>query len=191
MKKRTKVKYIRNGYGMTELSVAAAVSDRTLDDDNVGNLMPDIIGKIVDPYTGVVLGPEQVGEICFKGNQVMIGYYDNPKTTAETIDQENWLHTGDLGCYNKAGILYITGRLKELIKYKGFQVSPSEIEMVIQSHPGVKDAAVIGKPHEINGEVPTAFVVKQPGSTVTVADIVEFTKSKLLSFISMIKVAAD
>ena len=179
VKKRTKVKYIRNGYGMTELAVAAAVSDRTLDDDNVGVLMPDLIGKVVDPSTGVVLGPGQVGEICFKGRQTMMGYYDNPKATAETIDQDNWLHTGDLGCYNKNGIFYITGRLKELIKYKGFQVSPSEIEMVIQSHPCVKDAAVIGKPHEINGEVPTAFVVKQPDSTVTVTEILEFANKHL------------
>lgn len=179
VKKRTKVKFIRNGYGMTELSAAAALSVRTLDDDNVGLLLPDLMGKVVDPATGVVLSPEQVGEICFKGEQVMVGYYDNPKATAETIDQENWLHTGDLGCFTKAGILYITGRLKELIKYKGFQVSPSEIEMIIQSHPGVKDAAVIGKPHEINGEVPTAFVVKQPDSTVTVTEILDFTKKSL------------
>ena len=118
VKKRTKVKYIRNGYGMTELSVVVAVSDRTLDDDNVGVLLPDLIGKVVDPSTGVVLGPGQVGEICIKGNYVMLGYYDNPEATAATIDQENWLHTGDLGTYNKTGILYITGRLKELIKYK-------------------------------------------------------------------------
>ncbi|XP_076665954.1 uncharacterized protein LOC143367722 [Andrena cerasifolii] len=179
VKKRTKVKYIRNGYGMTELAVTATVSDRVLDDDNIGVLLPDLIGKVVDPSTGVVLGPGQVGEICFKGKQIMMGYYGNPEATAEIIDQENWLHTGDLGCYNKTGIFYITGRLKELIKYKGFQVSPSEIEMIIQSHPGVKDAAVIGKPHEINGEVPVAFVVKQPGSTVTVTDILDFTKKSL------------
>lgn len=179
VRRRTKMKYIRNGYGMTELSVISNLSDRSSTDDTVGPAIPGFQCKIVDPSTGRTLAVKEVGEVCFKGEQVMLGYFRNPKVTAETIDQDNWCHTGDLGYLNEKGLLYITGRIKELIKYKGFQVSPSEIEAVILSHPGVKDVAVVGKPDEVNGEIPVAFVVRQPGSnTVSAKDIVDFANGE-------------
>lgn len=175
--RRIKCPSIRNGYGMTELSVVTNLSSRDCDNEegNVGPLMPGILCKIVDPETGEALPPGKVGEVCFKGDHVMLGYYKNPKVTAETIDKDQWLHTGDLGHLNTNGILYISGRLKELIKYKGYQVSPSEIEALIQSHSGVKDAAVVGIPHPESGEVPMAFVVRQPDSMVTAEEIIAFT----------------
>ncbi|XP_076639506.1 luciferin 4-monooxygenase-like [Colletes latitarsis] len=179
VRKRTKVKNIRNGYGMTELSVTTHLGDITRDDENLGLLFPGLLCKVVNPNNNEVLCANAVGEVCIKGDQVMLGYFRNPKVTAETIDKEKWLHTGDLGYFTEDGLLYITGRLKELIKYKGFQVAPSEIEIIIQSHPGVKDAAVVGKPDEMSGEVPMALVVKQPGANVTAKEIIDFTNGNL------------
>lgn len=175
--RRIKCQSIRNGYGMTELSVVTNVSSRDCgnEEGNVGPMIPGMLCKIVDPETGEALPPGKVGEVCFKGDQVMLGYYKNPKVTAETIDEDQWLHTGDLGHLNTDGKLYISGRLKELIKYKGYQVSPSEIEALIQSHSDVKDAAVVGVPHPDSGEVPMAFVVRQPGSKVTAEEIIAFS----------------
>ncbi|XP_033337654.2 uncharacterized protein LOC117226954 [Megalopta genalis] len=174
--KRIKCPSIRNGYGMTELSIVTNLSSRDCgnENDNVGPLIPGMLCKIINPETGEVLAPGEIGEVCFKGDHVMLGYFKNPKVTAETIDKDQWLHTGDLGYLNTDGILYISGRLKELIKYKGYQVSPSEIETLIQSHSGVKDAAVIGVPHPESGEVPMAFVVKQPNSMITAEEIIAF-----------------
>lgn len=170
-----------NGYGMTELTVVSNISnEKKLQDGNIGVPLPGFLCKVVDQNTGQALGPKQIGEVCFKGDQIMLGYYGNPKATAETIDKDNWLHSGDLGYYNEEGELYITGRTKELIKYKGYQVSPPEIESIIQAHQGVRDAAVVGKPDEKNGEVPMAFVVKQPNSTVTAKEIIDFTNGKLI-----------
>ncbi|XP_034171419.2 luciferin 4-monooxygenase isoform X2 [Osmia lignaria lignaria] len=175
VRRRTKMKYIRNGYGMTELSIISNLSGRRSTDNTVGAAIPGFQCKIVDPSTGRTLAVKEVGEVCFKGEQVMLGYFQNPKVTAKTIDQDNWCHTGDLGYLDEKGLLYITGRIKELIKYKGFQVSPTEIEAVILSHPSVKEVAVVGKPDEVSGEIPVAFVVRQPGSsTVSTKDIVDF-----------------
>ncbi|KOC62438.1 Luciferin 4-monooxygenase [Habropoda laboriosa] len=179
VKRRMKVKHIRNGYGMTELSIITNISDGTTSDDTVGPIVPGFKCKVVDTTSGKILAPGEIGEICFAGEQLMLGYYKNPKTTAETIDKENWLHTGDLGYFNEEGLLYITGRIKELIKYKGYQVSPSEIESVILKHPSVKDAAVMGIPDELSGELPMALVVRQPGSNISSKEIVDFTNSYL------------
>ncbi|CAK9799004.1 Luciferin 4-monooxygenase [Anthophora plagiata] len=177
--KRTKVPYIRNGYGMTESAVVTHINDRRSTDDNVGSLLPGLKFKVIDPQTNKVLPPGQVGELCISGDQIMLGYFRNPKMTAETIDKEKWLHTGDLGYFNENGVLYITGRLKELIKYKGFQVSPSEIETLLLKHPSIQDVAVIGIPDELCGELPMALVVKQPDSNITGKEIVEFANSNL------------
>lgn len=183
VKRRTKVKSIRNGYGMTELTIVSNISDKTCHDNTIGPIMPGFKCKVVNTETGKTLGARQTGEICFMGDQIMLGYYKNPQITAETIDRENWLHTGDLGYFTEDGFLYITGRIKELIKYKGFQVSPSEIEAIILTHPGVKDAAVLGKPDELSGEVPMALVVRQPGKNVSVKEIVDFTNGKPVFFL--------
>ncbi|XP_003701022.1 luciferin 4-monooxygenase [Megachile rotundata] len=179
VQRRTKMRYVRNGYGMTELSIVSNLSDRESTDDNVGVAIHGFQCKIVDPETGKSLGTRGVGEVCFKGDQVMMGYFKNPKVTAETIDKDNWCHTGDLGYLDEKNVLYITGRIKELIKYKGYQVSPSELEAVILTHPNVKDVAVLGKPHEVSGEIPIAFVVKQPGTNPSAEEIVEFANRNL------------
>ncbi|XP_076652046.1 luciferin 4-monooxygenase [Halictus rubicundus] len=179
--KRTNCKSVRNGYGMTELSVVTNLSSRDYgnEENNVGPVVRGMLCKVVNPQTGEVLPLGKTGEICFKGDHVMLGYFRNPKVTDETIDKDRWLHTGDLGYLNAKGILYICGRLKELIKYKGHQVSPAEIEALIQSRNDVKDAAVVGVPNPESGEVPMAFVVREQGSQVTAAEIIDFTNRNL------------
>ncbi|XP_031773510.1 luciferin 4-monooxygenase isoform X2 [Apis florea] len=178
LKRRTKVKHIRNGYGMTELTVVSNLSERTRKDASIGPPLPGFKCKVVSTETGRTVGPGQVGEICFAGDQIMLGYYKNPKSTAETIDEGNWLHTGDLGYFTEDGGLYVTGRIKEIIRYKGFQVAPSEIETLLLTLPSVKDVAVLGKPDEVSGELPMAVVVRQPGQNVTAEEIVDFVKSE-------------
>lgn len=121
-----------------------------------------------------------MGEIYVRGSMVMKGYRGNPGATAAMIDEQNWLHTGDIGYYDEDGFFYVVDRLKELIKYKGMQVAPSELEHLLLTHPEVTDAAVIGMPDELAGELPRAFVVKRSGSTVTAVDLIRFIEGKLI-----------
>lgn len=108
----------------------------------------------------------------------MKGYCNNEEATAATIDKDGWLHSGDVGYYDEEGYFYIVDRVKELIKYKGFQVPPAELEAILLTYAGIKDAAVIGVPHEEAGELPTAFVVKQQGSDITAENIINFVNGK-------------
>ena len=116
----------------------------------------------------------QTGEIQMRSPGMMQGYYKDPEQTAAAITPDGWLHTGDIGYYDQDGYFFITDRMKELIKYKGFQVSPTELEQVLLKHPDVVEAAVIGLPDEESGELPKAFVVKRPKSKVTEKEIAEF-----------------
>lgn len=108
----------------------------------------------------------------------MKGYCGNPGATAAMIDSKNWLHTGDIGYYDEEDFFYVVDRLKELVKYKGMQIAPSELEHVLLTHEEVADAAVIGIPDEFAGELPRAYVVKRPGSTVSELDLIHFVDSK-------------
>jgi acyl-CoA synthetase (AMP-forming)/AMP-acid ligase II len=155
---------VTQGYGMTEASpVTHAVMDdpRANRPGSIGPLIPNTEGRVVDVSTGEDLGPGEDGEIWVRGPQVMKGYLNNDAATAATVDREGWLHTGDIGHADEDGYFYITDRVKELIKYKGFQVAPAELEALLVSHPQVADAAVIGIPDEEAGELPKAFVVLQ------------------------------
>ena len=109
---------------------------------------------------------------------VMKGYCGNPGATAAMIDSNNWLHTGDIGYYDEEDFFYVVDRLKELVKYKGMQIAPSELEHVLLTHEEVADAAVIGIPDEFAGELPRAYVVKRSGSTVSELDLINFVDSK-------------
>ena len=108
----------------------------------------------------------------------MKGYCGNPGATAAMIDSNNWLHTGDIGYYDEEDFFYVVDRLKELVKYKGMQIAPSELEHVLLTHEEVADAAVIGIPDEFAGELPRAYVVKRSGSTVSELDLINFVDSK-------------
>jgi len=132
---------------------------------SVGPLVPNTEGRIVDPATGEDVAAGEVGELWARGPQVMKGYLNRPDATAETIDADGWLRTGDLCRADEDGYLYVVDRLKELIKYKGLQVAPAELEAVLLSHPKVADAAVVGSPDEEAGELPKAFVVAKGDPT--------------------------
>ena len=128
---------------------------------SVGLLVGGTEAKVVDPRSGATLPAGEDGELWVRGPQLMAGYRDDPDATAATIDEDGWLHTGDLGHIDEDGTVFLVDRLKELIKVRGFQVAPAELEAVLVTHPAVADAAVIGVPDERDGERPKAFVVSR------------------------------
>ena len=152
---------IKYGYGLTEVSPLSHASIPSKGDKagSVGYCLPNTECKIVDPDTKVELASNEEGEICIRGPQVMKGYLGNPKATEEMIDDEGWLRSGDVGYADEQGRLFVVDRLKELIKYKGKQVAPAELEAILLSHPAIADAGVIPSPDEEAGEIPKAFVV--------------------------------
>jgi acyl-CoA synthetase (AMP-forming)/AMP-acid ligase II len=158
---------IRQGYGMTELSPVSHKSRLArvaeTPPGSIGALIPNTEARLVDPETGKDVAEGEEGEIWVRGPQVMRGYLNNEEATAETLVGDGWLRTGDIGRVDPQGFFYIVDRLKELIKYKGHQVPPAELEAVLVSHPKVKDAGVIGVPMEDGGESPKAFVVADDG----------------------------
>jgi len=153
---------IRQGYGMTETSPvthSTPAASEQMKFGSVGVPAPNTECKIVDLESGASLGPRQEGEVCVRGPQIMKGYLNRPEATSQTIDDEGWLHTGDIGYADEEGHFFIVDRAKELIKYKGFQVPPAELEAILLTHPCIADAAVIPCPDDEAGEVPKAFVV--------------------------------
>jgi acyl-CoA synthetase (AMP-forming)/AMP-acid ligase II len=118
---------------------------------------------IVDLVTGDEVQPGEPGEVLVRGPQVMRGYLNQPDATASTVEPDGWLHTGDVGYADPDGYLYIVDRVKEIIKYKAYQVAPAELEAILGTHPAVLDAAVVPSPDEESGEIPKAFVVPRPG----------------------------
>ncbi|KAJ1928767.1 hypothetical protein IWQ60_001767 [Tieghemiomyces parasiticus] len=152
---------VRDAYGLTESSSILLMGRRdTQDPEAIGVLMPSVEARIVETGTGRPLGPNQTGELFVRGPNIMKGYLNNPEATEATFDSEGFLRTGDIGHVDRTGHFYITDRLKELIKYKGFQVAPAELEALLVCHPHVRDAAVIGvyNPQQAT-EVPRAYVV--------------------------------
>ena len=168
--------YVRQGYGMTETSPVTHSSPAPPLDIKFGSVgvpAPNTECKIIDLSTGASLGPGEKGEVCVRGPQVMTGYLNNPEATAITIDAEGWLHTGDIGYADEDGHFFIVDRAKELIKYKGLQVAPAELEAVLLSHPAVADAAVIPYPDDEAGEVPKGIIVlKEPIDPQALLDFV-------------------
>jgi acyl-CoA synthetase (AMP-forming)/AMP-acid ligase II len=150
------------GYGMTEASPVTHLSptrNAPSKPGSIGQAVPATEVKIVDVVSRAELGPRQEGELLIRGPQIMKGYLNRPQDTADSIDPEGWYHTGDVGYVDDEGWFYIVDRTKELIKYKGLQVAPAELEALLQTHPAVLDAAVVRKADEEAGEVPKAFIV--------------------------------
>ena len=170
---------IRYGYGLTEVSPLshASVPGRPDKAGSVGYCLPNTECKIVDPETGAELGANEEGEIWIRGPQVMKGYLGNPEATADMIDDEGWLRSGDIGYANAEGALFVVDRLKELIKYKGRQVAPAELEAILLSHPSIADAGVIPSPDVEAGEVPKAFVVRK--GEVSADEIMDFVAARV------------
>nr|ACY66928.1 4-coumarate:CoA ligase [Eucalyptus camaldulensis] len=180
------------GYGMTEagpvlaMCPAFAKEPFEIKSGACGTVVRNAEMKIVDPETGASLARNQAGEICIRGHQIMKGYLNDAEATANTIDKEGWLHTGDIGYIDDDDELFIVDRLKELIKYKGFQVAPAELEAMLIAHPSISDAAVVPMKDEVAGEVPVAFVVKSNGSVITEDEIKQYI-SKQVVFYKRIK----
>jgi 4-coumarate--CoA ligase len=163
---------VAQGYGMTELSPVTHFSRlKGTPPGSSGELVPNTEARIVDPETGRDAAPGGEGELWIRGPQVMAGYLNNPEATARTLDADGWLHTGDLARVDADGNLWIVDRVKELIKVKGFQVAPAELEGLLLGHPAIADCAVIGRPDDEAGEVPVAFVVRRGEAALTEAEV--------------------
>ncbi|XP_046801906.1 luciferin 4-monooxygenase-like [Lucilia cuprina] len=170
------------GYGMTEASpVVLMTSADNTRYASTGFPTPHTEAKIVpiDSQDHKGLGPNQTGELCVRGPQVMKGYLNNEEATNETFYPGGWLRTGDVAYYDDEGYFYITDRMKELIKVKGFQVPPAELEAILRDHPKILEAAVFGIPHPINGEAPRALVVLRENMQATEEEIYNFVAEKV------------
>ena len=159
---------VANGYGMTEAPIS-------------GSRVPGEERRVVNPETGRPCAPGEPGEIVIRGPHVMKGYWRDPALTGEAL-QEGWLHTGDLGVLDAEGRLTILSRKKEMIKYKGFAVSPLELEGVLLEHPAVADCAVVAKPHPEAGEIPKAFVVLAPGARARAEELMAFVRGRVAEY---------
>ncbi len=197
---------IKQGYGMTELTLCVLSQKEIIKSGSVGDINSGAYVKVSDDF-GNALGPNQIGELCFKGSTVMMGYIGDEMATKAMIDSDGWLHTGDVGYYDDELQFFIVDRIKELIKFKGFQVPPAgmfkqftsylcsdycqklisllqsilfsilEIEALLLTHPKIKDCGVIGKPDDFAGELPLAFIVKSYPD-LTEDEIVKYISGK-------------
>jgi acyl-CoA synthetase (AMP-forming)/AMP-acid ligase II len=173
---------ITQAYGMTELSPGTHLvpmgRESAAPAGTVGQLVPSTEGRLVSVLTGDDAGPGEEGEIWIRGPQRMKGYFGRPEETDTMIDADGWLHTGDIGIVDENGWWFVVDRVKELIKYKGYQVAPAELEAVLLASPDIADAAVIGVYDEAGDEVPKAFVVRAPDSTATEDDVLAFVAER-------------
>jgi acyl-CoA synthetase (AMP-forming)/AMP-acid ligase II len=163
------------GYGMTEASPVTHLSptrNAPMKPGSVGLIVPNTEVKIADVVTGADVTPGTEGELWIRGPQIMRGYLDQPEETAACLDRDGWYHTGDVGLVDPEGYFYIVDRTKELIKYKGLQVAPAELEALLITHPAVLDVAVVRHPDEEAGEVPKAYIVLKgdPAAKATPAE---------------------
>lgn len=179
---RTRIPIIQ-GYGLTETSpVTHANPMDAAILESIGQLVPGTEHRIVDLETGTRdLPPGDVGEIVVRGPQVMRGYWQKPDDTAAVV-RDGWFFTGDVGKKDENGYVFIVDRKKEFIKYKGFGVGPAEVEAVLCEHPAVADAGVIGKPDEVAGEIPKAFVQLRAGASVTADELIDFVKERIADY---------
>ncbi|KAF5179199.1 4-coumarate--CoA ligase-like [Thalictrum thalictroides] len=183
---------ITQGYGMTETTGAAARMlgpEETKRYGSVGRLSENIQAKIVDHITREAEPPGQRGELWLRGPTVMKGYFEDDEATVATLDSEGWLKTGDLCYFDTDGFLYIVDRLKELIKYKAYQVPPVELEHLLQSHSEIADVAVVPCPDEEAGQIPMAFVVRKPGSNLSGIQVMEFVAKQVAPYKKIRRVA--
>jgi acyl-CoA synthetase (AMP-forming)/AMP-acid ligase II len=169
-------------YGMTEVGGATHLGSRDPARNNpgsIGGLIGGAEARLVSPETGHDVAPGEHGELWVRGPFVMRGYFDNREATAQAIDGDGWLHTGDVAYVDGDGDFWIVDRVKELIKYKGMQVAPAELEAVLLQHPAVADCAVYPRADEAAGEIPKAAVVKKPGAEVTEDELIQFVAGRV------------
>ena len=173
---------MQQGYGLTETSPATHFVTDDLAGQmpgSIGPLVPNTECRILDLATGERPAGEP-GELCIRGPQVMKGYFNNPQATARAIDPDGWLHTGDVARVEEDGSLRIVDRLKEMIKYKGYQIAPAELEALLLTHLAIADAAVIPVPDEQAGQVPKAFIV--PSGPITAEEVTRFVAGRVAPY---------
>jgi len=173
-------------YGMTETSPVSCQSSTTTPLDKrvstVGQVQPHLEVKVVDPETGDTVAPGRSGELCTRGYSVMHGYWDDPAKTAEAIDAEGWMHTGDLATMDAEGYVNIVGRIKDMVIRGGENIYPREIEEFLYRHPAVQDVQVVGVPDAKYGEELCAWVVPKPGHTLTEDALRAFCKGQIAHY---------
>ncbi|KAI9072258.1 hypothetical protein K1719_045762 [Acacia pycnantha] len=179
------------GYGMTE---STAVGTRGFNTEkfrnysSIGLLAPNMEAKVVDWKTGAFMPPGSSGELWLRGPSIMTGYLNNEEATMSTIDKDGWLHTGDVGWFDQDGYIHLSDRLKDIIKYKGYQISPADLEAVLILHPEIVDVAIIGVNDEETGEIPVAFVVRKVGSTLSQKTILDYVVQQVAPYKKVRKV---
>jgi len=161
---------------MTQTRVEDSIEKRV---QTVGRAMPGIEVKIFDPETGREMLPGEPGEVCCRGYNVMKGYYNNPRATAETIDEQGWLHSGDLGVMDEEGYVSITGRIKDMIIRGGENIYPREIEEFLYTMDGIYDVQVVGVTSQKYGEEVGAFIILKDGSNLQPEDVQDFCRGKI------------
>jgi fatty-acyl-CoA synthase len=174
------------GYGLTEASPIITQSRASdpieLRVETVGRLLPGVEARIVEPGSGRTLGDNEQGELCARGHGIMLGYYQNPEATAAAIDQDGWLHSGDLAMRLASGYYKITGRIKDMVIRGGENIYPREIEEFLFSHPAVEQSAVVGVPDKKYGEELCAWVKLKAGCTATEEEIRRFCRASLAHY---------
>jgi fatty-acyl-CoA synthase len=169
-------------YGLTE--TCPSVTMTRLDDgpvtatETVGRPMEGVELKVIDPQ-GKALPPGQEGELCVRGYNVMLGYWDDPRATEQVLDSDGWLHTGDLATIDPDGPVRVVGRKDDMFKRGGYSIHPGQVEMVLRSYPGVKEAAVVSIPDLVFGEISCACVVRAPEAEFTAEDLLTFAAESL------------
>ncbi|MCX6650842.1 MAG: AMP-binding protein [Methanomassiliicoccales archaeon] len=171
-------------YGLTETSpgmTQTRFDEKNLDKkcSTVGQAMPGVEIAVLDPETGRIMGPGEHGELCCRGYNVMKGYYKMPEETAKAIDQEGWLHSGDIGIRDEDGYYAVTGRLKDMIIRGGENIYPKEVEDFLHHIEGVKDVQVVGVPSKKYGELPAAFIILKPGASLAAEDVQDHCRGQI------------
>jgi len=175
-----------SAFGMSEIGIGACVSflisTREQRYRASGYPSPGYEIRIIDPQTGRSLPVGEPGEILVRGYMVMQGYYNKPDETAKTIDDDDWLHTGDMGVFRPDGHMRFIGRYKEMLKTGGENVDPMEVEAYLVAHPAIHQAAIVGYPHERLSEVGVAFIRLQPGQLLTEEEVISYCKGSIATF---------
>ncbi len=176
---------VLTAFGMTECVVATMCrigDDAALVADSCGPAVPGLEVRIARPGGNDALPAGEEGELLLRGDTVMLGYLDDPEATAEAVDADGWLHTGDIGRVDERGYLKVTDRLKDMYICGGFNVYPAEVEQALARLDGVVESAVVGVPDERMGEVGKAFVVRRDGAALTAEDVMDFARERLANF---------
>ncbi|XP_072986674.1 4-coumarate--CoA ligase-like 4 [Typha latifolia] len=183
---------ILQGYGLTESTGIGASTDSAEESKRYGTaglLSPNTEARIVDPDSGKALAVKQTGELWIRGPYIMKGYFKNQEATRSTLESDGWLRTGDLCYIDEDGYLFVVDRLKELIKYKGYQVPPAELEALLLTHPDIADVAVIPFPDKEVGQFPMAYVVRKTGSKLSGNEVIKFVEKQVAPYKKVRRVA--